>query len=240
MVFKVLGIFIMVKWLLLSLGLLSSTVYAGIVISGTRFIYPSNDKSIAVKLNNPDGTPVLAQSWLEQPDEKVVNKVPFVITPPLTRIEPNSTQSLRIRYTGEPLPQDRESLFYLNILDIPAKPKDLGKDENYLQFTFRNRLKFFFRPTKLPYTVDKAYDKVLWSLSGSELKINNPTPYYITYAGLEFKQDEKSVYTTSDIDMVAPFENQTITLKESPKANQIQWYVINDYGGTQSGLAKLN
>lgn len=225
--------------LLLSVILFSVTASAGIVISGTRFIYPSQAKNIAVQLSNVDDTPVLAQSWVEQADSQSVQKVPFVITPPLTRIEAKSIQSLRIRHTGEPLPQDRESLFYLNILDIPAKPKDLQENSSYLQFTFRNRLKFFFRPAKLPYAVDKAYDKVQWSLTGDKLLATNPTPYYITYAGLEFSQDDTPVYSTSDIDMLAPFSSQTINLKQAPTANRLIWYVINDYGGVQSGQTQL-
>ena len=230
----------MLKVLLMMCLVLSLTVQASVVISGTRFIYPSQEKSIAVRLNNADGTPALVQSWLETDDDNgSAQNVPFIIMPPLTRVEPNTTQSLRIRHTGEPLPQDRESLFYLNVLDIPAKPKGEQASESYLQFTFRSRLKFFYRPAKLPYTVDKAYDKVVWSLKDNQLTFKNPTPYYITYAAVELKQDETITHTTSEIDMIAPFDTQSITLKESPSANQIQWYVINDYGATQSGMTKL-
>lgn len=230
----------MLKALLVVCLAISLAAQASVVISGTRFVYPSQEKSIAVLLNNADSTPVLVQSWLEQAnDSQSAEKVPFVIMPPLTRIEPQTSQSLRIRHTGEPLPQDRESLFYLNILDIPAKPKGEQASKNYLQFTFRSRLKFFYRPNKLSYTVDEAYDKVVWSLQGNQLNFTNPTPYYITYAGIELKQDEMVTHTTSEIDMVAPFSTQSVALKEVPKANQVQWYVINDYGGTQSGVTKL-
>lgn len=229
----------MLKVMLMMLAMVIGVAQAGIVISGTRFIYPSQEKNIAVQLNNVDGTPALVQSWLEQGDDGQSAKVPFIIMPPLTRVEPNSSQSLRIRYTGEPLPQDRESLFYLNILDIPAKPKGEQANENYLQFTFRSRLKFFYRPNKLPYAVDRAYEKVTWSLDGDKLTFNNPTPYYITYIGVELKQNETIIYATSDIDMIAPFATQSITLTQEPVANQVQWYVINDYGGTQSGITNL-
>lgn len=223
--------------------LLSLSIHANIIISGTRFIYPSTEKTIAVQLKNPDDSPILVQSWLEQENQvSKSNKIPFIITPPLARIEPKSNQSLRIRYTGEILPQDRESLFYLNILDIPSKPKSQNTSQNYLQFTFRNRLKFFFRPNTLPYPVEESYTKVAWSLKENQLTIKNPTPYHITYLGLNFKteKDGEVIDKTFDIDMIKPFSEQTITLKNAiPKATWVQWYLINDYGATQSGVSKL-
>lgn len=50
-------------------------------------------------------------------------------------MEPKSGQTIRIVYTGESLPQDRESLFYLNVLDIPAKPKLEENSENSEEIT---------------------------------------------------------------------------------------------------------
>lgn len=220
---------------------LAMTAQAGIVIHGTRMIYPSDAKSIDVGLSNPDSLPALAQSWIEHGDTDNQSKIPFIITPPLTRVEAGTEQSLRVRHTGEPLAKDRESLFYLNILDVPPKPKNLEAESSYLQVTILSRLKFFYRPTNLPYSVDKAYDKVIWTLNGKELTFNNPTPYYISYAGVAIVDGEqKTIQSTSDIDMIAPFSTQTITLPEdSPNANSVQWYIINDYGATKDGITKL-
>lgn len=54
-------------------------------------------------------------------------------------------------YTGEALPNDRESIFWLNILDISAKPKfenknNLNVNSNYLQLPIHSRIKLFYRP----------------------------------------------------------------------------------------------
>ena len=62
---------------------------------------------------------------------------------------------------------DRQGVsFYLNVLDIPAKPenKDSGSAEvnnNYLQLAVRSRIKFFFRPDDLKITPNDAYQKSL-------------------------------------------------------------------------------
>ena len=53
---------------------------------------------------------------------------------PCSAWKPKRDQSLRILYTREPLPADRESLFWLNVLEVPPKPADLeAAGTNYLQ-----------------------------------------------------------------------------------------------------------
>lgn len=192
----------MTKWILLLVLCMTNVAFAGIVIVGTRVIYPSNEKAVAVDLRNFDDTPSLVQAWIDDPNPNATKKVPFVITPMVGRVEPKSRQSLRVRQVGDDLPKDRESLFYLNVLDIPAKPKNVS--DNYLQITLRNRLKFFYRPSKLPYPVTDAYDKVTWHWADKVLTLKNPTPYYITYAGVALKDGDTVLYETPDIDMIAP------------------------------------
>lgn len=109
------------------------------------------EKSINVQLQNGDNSPSLVQAWLDTGDASGSPgsvRVPFVITPPVSRIEPGTGQTLRIMYTGEPLPRDRESVFYLNVLDIPPRPEFGGKkadvgNVNYLQLAVRSRIKLF-------------------------------------------------------------------------------------------------
>ncbi len=54
------------------------------------------------------------QTWIDNgqidaaPDQI---QTPFVITPPISRIEANKGQTIRITHTGEALPKDRESVF---------------------------------------------------------------------------------------------------------------------------------
>ena len=71
---------------------------------------------------------------------------------------PNGGAVLRIAYLKAPLPTDRESLFWLNILEVPPRDED---ENNALQFSFRSRFKLFFRPSQLK-SVDSAAGKLQW------------------------------------------------------------------------------
>ncbi|WP_150322339.1 fimbria/pilus periplasmic chaperone, partial [Enterobacter hormaechei] len=69
---------------------------ADIVISGTRIVYQQSQKDVIVSLDNRGKKPLLVQSWLDDgrddtnPQEL---KLPFIITPPVSRIDPQKGQS---------------------------------------------------------------------------------------------------------------------------------------------------
>lgn len=93
----------------------SSSAIADIVISGTRVIYTSDQKSVNVRLENKGNNPLLVQSWLDTGDDNAepgsIN-VPFTATPPVSRIDGKRGQTIKLMYTGSSaLPKDRESVF---------------------------------------------------------------------------------------------------------------------------------
>lgn len=228
------------KLLLIACGLWVSTSYANIVITGTRVIYPANQKNVSVQLSNVGDQPALVQAWIDNGDPNATPeqiKTPFVITPPISRVDGNKGQTLRLTYTGEPLPTDRESIFYLNVLDIPPNPKD--KSKNYLQIAIRSRIKLFFRPTDLKIAQDEAFKQVEWRVQGKQLIANNPTPYFITFSQLEVVQGGRKVSATAD--MVAPFSQATFSLASpvSAGSGSVNWTTINDYGGRPTGNSPL-
>ena len=100
-------------------ALFTFSAQANVVIIGTRVIYPQDQKNIIVKLENNGKNAALVQAWLDTGDQNADPKnikTPFIITPPVSRVEAKSGQSLRITYTGsQSLPQDRESLYYFNL-----------------------------------------------------------------------------------------------------------------------------
>ena len=169
----------------------SVTAQASVVIDSTRIVYPQNDKEVTLRLKSKNHTPVLIQAWLDSGDEHSTPDqaiAPFVVTPPIARMEPGKQQVLRLAYTGETLPSNRESLFWFNLLEVPSQ--SLGAQRaDQLQFAFRSRIKVFFRPPNLPYGVEAAPDKLQWchvpTAQGLALEVFNPTPYHVTFERIE-------------------------------------------------------
>lgn len=223
--------------------LLTNIASANIVISTTRVIYPSNEQEVDVKLNNVGTDPLLVQAWLDKGDPRLkpdqVN-VPFVLTPPLFRLDAKKGQTLRLMYTQEPLPKDRESVFWLNVLEIPPKP-DKAVKKNWLQIAFRSRIKLFFRPEQLnkQNQVQAAPAQVTWSWQngpkGYVLLAKNPTPYFISITTVSVAMNNKKQQSTEP-KMLAPYGQQTFTfpmLSTKPmEALKVSFDSINDWGAT--------
>lgn len=216
----------------LALLLASFTARAGIVIGGTRVIYNGDKKETAASIRNPEKSGVwLVQSWVDNGDRG--GKAPFIVTPPLFRINPGEENMLRIVRTGGSLPEDQESVFWLNVKSIPATD-DSQPRNNVLQVVVKSRLKLFYRPAGLEGQPETAYHHLTAARSGNRLTVTNPTPYYVTLFTL--KVDGKEI---KDADMVPPKGSVSFTLP-SATASTVTWQAISDYGGvSQTESRKL-
>jgi chaperone protein EcpD len=221
-------------------GVFAARAEADVVINGTRVIYPGKEKEVTVKLTNQGTVPMLVQTWMDDGDEQTTPekaKTPFTLMPPMFRMEPGKGQAIRVVYTQEPLPADKESLFWFNMLEVPPKPEN-AEGRNLLQFAFRTRIKFIFRPPGLPGDAGSAYKQVKWRLvsgqdgKGVALQATNPTPYYVNFAhiGLKVGQERK----VDQGGFVAPGATATFPLTsihDRPLGNaQASFDVIDDYG----------
>lgn len=215
---------------------------ADIVISGTRVIYPQSSKDVTVKMENRGTKPLLVQSWLDDGRDTVNPqelKLPFIVTPPVSRVDPSKGQTVRITWTQQPLPQDRESLFWFNVLEVPPKAKD-ADTQNVLQLAFRTRIKMFFRPTGLQGDPAIAAGNLKWSQQGTALIANNSSPYYVSMATATLTVNGKKIEVESHT--IPPLSNETIPVKNTTNmvGGKIEYTAINDFGGTEKHQATIN
>lgn len=214
----------------------SSTAFASIVIDTTRVVYPEKDAEVSVRLANKGDEPRLVQAWIDDGDEKSNPEkidVPFIILTPIFRMDSKKEQVLRIRYTNsKPLPKDRESVFWLNILEIPPKPSAGKSMENYLQFSFRTRIKLFLRPQNLPGIAADAPTQLTWKYQPGALLVSNPSAFNITIRDISVGDHAEGGRAESIF--LAPFSVRFIALKdEKEKLNSpiLKFSAINDFGG---------
>lgn len=210
--------------------------HASVVIAATRVIYNAKERETTIKLSNEGKTPSLTQVWVDKGDEQAEPAsvdVPFTVTPPVARLDPGKAQTLRIAYTGEALPADKESVFWLNVLDIPPKAKDEGGKLNLLQLAIRSRIKLFFRPANLPGNAEEAPDQIQWRLVSGGIEASNPTPYHVSFAEIEIVAGERSA-KYEEGGMVPPGEAKVFPLKgdwHMATGTKVRYQAINDFGG---------
>ncbi|HEC0404279.1 TPA: molecular chaperone [Klebsiella aerogenes] len=203
--------------------IISGTLYAnaGVIIGGTRVIFDGKKKEASISVNNPDNTPYLIQSWIETQSGKN-EKPPFIITPPLYRLDKGQQNIERIILTGT-VAQDKESLFWLNIKAIPSSTRT----ENTLQIAVKTRMKLIYRPGSLKGKIpEDVVDKLVWKRSNNNVIITNPTPYVINFN--EITVGGKKI---KDVGYVLPGSTMQYSLPSNMNDGNISFNIINDYGG---------
>lgn len=201
---------------------LSTYAHAGVALGATRVIYPAEQKQVQLAVTNNDDKGIyLIQSWVENSEGNKDSR--FVITPPLFSMQGKRENTLRIiDASNKQLPQDRESLFWINVKAIPSMDKDKLKD-NTLQLAIISRIKLYYRPSGLAIPSDQAADKLQFKRNGNNLTVINPTPYYITVT--DFKEGTHSLANT----LVPPLGNASVPAL-SASGTTITYRAINDYG----------
>jgi len=240
-------------------------VKASVLTGGTRVVYQETRGEAVVQLRQPGDAPVLVQLWLDDGDDSLDPQdmaLPFLITPTIVRMDPGGGQSVRVLRTGSGLPQDRESMFFFNILEVPPAHLELIQaGEEHLQFSTRSRIKFFYRPEGLTPRVDKAPGLMRFSLvadaaqqGGVQVRVYNPSPYHITFKDLSLHSGNTDSAALAELDQqalkaheytVEPMNERILPLKSSAglspsSALQVKYGVIGDLGEIMTGQKGLD
>ncbi|OSN66866.1 putative fimbrial chaperone LpfB [Pseudomonas syringae pv. actinidiae] len=143
---------VQVRRLLVVLLLASSVAAQGAIsLSGTRLIFDGRYHEASIEVRNRGKAEALLQTWLSDarddddrlPAER--RSLPFVVTPPLTRLSTGDRQVLRVLYQGAGMPQERESLLHLYVLEVPRRQNGVRQ----LNIAVRQRINVFYRPRGL-------------------------------------------------------------------------------------------
>ena len=225
------------KWILIAFLIASTqSVHAGIVIYGTRIIYPAEKNEVLVQLMNQGERSSLVQSWIDDgdtllPPEKI--QVPFLLTPPVVKVAGDSGQQLKIKKMPNTLPNDKESLFFLNVLDIPPNnPDSAGK--NVLKFAMQNRIKLFYRPKGIAAVNKNTFHKLALTRSGNSYSIRNDAANWVTVTEVK----ANNVKINNESIMLAPLSSEKVALKNI-NASQYKFTIIDDHGNYISDNVSL-
>lgn len=229
---------------------MATAVYAGVEIDGTRVIFNEGMPEATIRVNNPGSTPVLLQSWVDTLTESAsptTTKAPFVLLPPISRVESGKSQVLRMKIASGDLPRDKESAFWLNVLEVPAIKADQSQGDGYLQVTVRNRLKIFYRPKGLDARgAGKAAASVQWSIlpqpDGVVLQAKNESPYHVSMVKAWLVEGQKET-EAQGMQMLVPHSTTSFTVPgigRLPSNATLKVRYINDFGGVVNTTLPLS
>jgi P pilus assembly chaperone PapD len=167
-----------------ALALYAAQANAAVNIDRTRLIFSSSDAVQSLNLSNDSGTPMLIQAWTDTGDADSSpdsSSTPVVVVPPVFRMLPGELRSLRLMLSSRhTLASDRESLFWLNIYQIPPNTQATSSDARKVILPLRLRLKILIRPAGLAVPQESDEQQLRFTLNANQLRIENPTPWFMS------------------------------------------------------------
>jgi P pilus assembly chaperone PapD len=198
------------RWLLLSMMLCCTRAEAGLMPERTRLVFSQGERELSLRLANTNPHAVVVQSWVDQgegsqaPD--TVQSALFVL-PAVQRLSPQAISRVRVLYTGEPLPADRESVFWLNLYEIPLLPDAPGSAPRLL-LGLNTQIKVFHRPAGLadpgPQWSDALHFRLQWQAGQWVLVCRNDSPYFASLANLRVSDGRRELVPRAAPDQMAP------------------------------------
>ena len=218
---------------LLMMALMSSVVttsaIAAFTLNGTRFIYEEGKKSISLEVSNSTKEAYGGQVWIDNVSQNNAN-VYFVPSPPFFKVEAGRKQVLRLINANPALPLDRESIFLINLQEIPPKPKQT--DGSMIAIAMNTQVKLIYRPKALLKGRNEAEKQLTAIQRDGSVWLKNTTPYYFAVTKLKVngKITDISKAQQRGLAMLAPFSEADTGLKHNGKLAVV---AINDWGGEQ-------
>lgn len=219
---------------------IAGAAHADLGIEHSRLIYPAGESSVALRLWNKGERSSLVQSWIDVGDRSAkpeTLRAPLMATPPVFRLNPGQNRDLLVRGVSEQsLPQDRESLLWLNVLDVPARAAvtAAGADPEY---AVSWRLKVFYRPLGLTGTAEEAANALSWRWVSDQqgtvhLRADNTSAFHVSLGGLSL--GDVPLPLTPDRAVIAPRSTWSLALAQSVVPDgelRIRW--MDDRGKAQ-------
>jgi len=256
--------------LALALTLLSHNAHAAMQLDRTRLVVNEAEGSATLQVYSEDRLPLLLQMWVDRDGESAqtdanisLPNADFIVDPPVMRLEPGSRRSVHVVRVRQPAlestPPERESLYWLNVLEIPALEPDRppaprrDADANRLYMRIKSRIKLFYRPKALlrystPAALE-ATERLRFSAGRDDaghvwLSIDNPAPIHQSLARLTLQPAARDAAPVElDTPMLAPFERLRLDLLPDLRADlpaaRLTFATINDDGNLIEGEQAL-
>lgn len=209
---------------------------AGVSLNATRLVYPQESKSIAVSARNNTDINFLSKFSVTN-DDNVPSPL-FSVSPPLVKVLKGTNQEVRIYANTSSLPTDRETVFYLHAVMIPAASS--STKSNALSIAYDNIIKIFYRPGNLKMSPEEAYPQLVVNATSSGITVANNSPYYISLNRLVLNGIKVDLSMAKKNTMIPPFDSLSYSVPVNARKGIAEWTVINDLGGDNEFSAQIH
>lgn len=232
-----------VAGVLLALWFVSGSSQA-LMLGKTRVVVYQDKASTPLMVMSGENDPLyLIRSQVSRTPDSQEPVRNILVTPPLFRLDKGGRSQLRLSaVSGEGLPADRESRFYLKVAGIPStNPLDRNTRTGFtggaMLVGTGNIIKVFYRPHGMGAPDQDSYNALVFSRVPGGVQVSNPTPWYVMIT--QMSVDGHPVkFTAADSGELAPMSHRVFGTTSRLKKD-VKWTVLNDAGNAVSGHAVI-
>ncbi|WP_143354810.1 MULTISPECIES: fimbria/pilus periplasmic chaperone [unclassified Erwinia] len=201
----------------------------------SRVIYDPESEGATLTIMNVQDYPMLVKSEVLNEDRK--SAAPFVVSPPLFRLDGQQQSRVRIVRTGGDFAKDRETLQWLCVSGIPPQADDEWAKKNgkavkpsqatiNVQVSVSSCIKLLVRPSSIKGSPTDMASSLKWQRQGIWLKVTNPTPFYMNLQSISVGGQ-----SVNGLDYIPPQGERKFTLPKGA-SGKVEWHLITDFGGS--------
>lgn len=214
---------------------LTNTKIFKLDLGASRVIYNLGSSGTFLSINNNQNYPILVQGKVYSEDKKTT--APFIVTPPVFRLDAQQQSRMKIIRTGGHFFDNRETLQWLCVGGIPPKDTDVWAQDKHgksappsavtlnMQVSSTSCIKLLMRPPGLEETMIEAASALKWQRQGDKMTVTNSSAFYINFSSLSV-----GGFKIADPEYISPFSSRSFPIPRGA-AGKVTWVVITDEGG---------
>ncbi len=233
--------------LLVAALLVAPVGQAGVLLGATRLIHAAGDADDALMLANTNPYPVLVQAWVDDgggdPDQR---HAPYVVLPPVFRMEPGAIRGIRLLHDGSGMAADREAVHWLNVLEVAPDSAGDVDGAARIRIALTTQIKVFHRPRGLVQGPADPSAGLSWSLSYEDrpyLVCHNASPFHVSFTRVAVDADRTIEVEQIQDMMVAPYSDRRYALMGDVPAStgaKVTFERVDDSGYSQEFTMPLD
>lgn len=204
-------------------GLSLSSAWAALSVDQSRYIFEGDKEAVSIVVENASPKTFGGQTWIENIKETDMRPT-FVVTPPFFKVAGNGKQVLRVIKALEQMPEDKESIYWVSLQEIPPKNPDGG-----LSVALRTKVKLLYRPASLMDGRKNAEMSLSTNTVDGQTQLVNTTPYIFTIADVLGENDARVSFNAKQHETLAMFTpGDSVMLPKGAIAKKV--VAIDDLG----------
>ena len=177
----------------LNMTMAVSHASGGMQLDRSRIVIENGQTNGSYALTNYYKQPLLVSAGISNFDGSRTNI--FAPSPSIYQIKPESTYQAKVIQI-EALPQDRESVFWLNLRTALGQQTNSSENVNSMEISIGQSIKIFYRPKGINQKCEEVAKSLQWMKTADGIRAKNDEKISVSLVKIESNNQVQSIGDT--------------------------------------------